>query len=185
MSRNFRAARKTVAYDMLLAQRHQYHLKRDREVTSKKFVIPEPSFTVVQRKDEDAQVYAAVNTTLAPLKKAQRDLFTWQLSVILELQTEDDEGLTLPDEAKEIEPFCQQLDTDLRSDGNAIPLARITWRKTRELLFRVYNPVVADELIKKVIESENNPRPFSYSIEPDENWKLTDIYLKQFSEPKH
>lgn len=151
-------------------------------MTHNKFVLPEPSFTLVQREDEGAQVYAAVNTTLATLEQDQRNLFSWQLSLILELTTEDDKGLTLPEESKEIEPFCLQLESDLRKGGNAIPLARITWRKTRELLFRVYNPVQADELIKSIIEAESNPRPFSYSIDPDEHWKLTDIYLKQFSE---
>ena len=151
-------------------------------MSNTKFVIPEPSFTVIQREDEGAQVYAAVNTSLASLGDEQRQLFSWQLSLILDLETEDDDGLTLPQEAKEIEPFCQQLDTDLRTGGNAMPLARITWRKTRELLFRVYNPVQADELIKSIIEGESNPRPFSYSIDPDQSWKLTHIYLKQFAE---
>lgn len=153
-------------------------------MTHTKFVVPEASYTVIQREDEGAAVYAAVNTTLATLESEQRQLFSWQLSLILELQTEDNKGLTLPEEAKEIEPFCQQLEADLRKDGNAIPLARITWRKTRELLFRVYNPVKADELIKSIIDAESNPRPFSYAIDPDEEWKLTDIYLKQFSESK-
>ncbi|MFD2230921.1 DUF695 domain-containing protein [Alkalimarinus sediminis] len=153
-------------------------------MTNTKFVIPEATYTVIQREDEGAPVYAAVNTSLTSLNKEQRELFSWQLSLILELQTEDDKGLTLPEEAKEIDPFCQQLEADLRKGGNAIPLARITWRKTRELLFRVYNPVQADELIKSIIEAETNPRPFSYGIDPDEEWKLTNIYLKQFSESK-
>jgi len=149
-------------------------------VTSSKFVVPTPSFTVIQREDEGAQVYAAVNTSLAGLEVEQRKLFAWQLSLILDLETEDEQGLTLEHEAKVIEPFCQQVDSDLRLGGNAVPLARITWKKTRELLFRVYNPAVADELIKKLIDSESNPRPFSYTIDPDNSWKLADDYLKQF-----
>lgn len=149
-------------------------------MSTTKFVVPEPSYTVIQREDEGAKVYAAVNTTLASFTQEQRGLFSWQLSLILELNTEDDEGLTLPEEAKEIDPFCQQLEIDLRKGGNAVPLARITWRKTRELLFRVYNPVQADELIQSIIEAESNPRPFSYAIDPDDSWKMSNIYLKQF-----
>jgi len=151
-------------------------------VSNSKFVAPTPSYTVIQRKDEGAQVYAAVNTSLSNLDVTQRQLFSWQLSLILELETEDDNGLTLDHEAKAIEPFCQQLDKDLQTNGNALPLARITWRKTRELLFRVYNPAEADEHIKALIETETNPRPFSYSINPDEEWKLADDYLKQFAD---
>lgn len=147
-----------------------------------KFVVPTPSFTVIQREDEGAQVYAAVNTTLATLTLEQRALFGWQLSLILDLETEDEQGLTLEHEAKTIEPFCQQVDSDLRIEGNAVPLARITWKKTRELLFRVYNPAIADEQIKKLIDSESNPRPFSYTIDPDNTWKMADDYLKQFEE---
>lgn len=144
--------------------------------------MPEPSYTVIQREDEGAQVYAAVNTSLAILNKEQRQLFGWQLSLILDLETEDEDGLTLDHEAVAIEPFCKQVESDLLSGGNAMPLARITWRKTRELLFRVYNPAEADEHIKRLIESESNPRPFSYTIDPDNNWKMADDYLNQFIE---
>jgi hypothetical protein len=136
----------------------------------------------MQREDEGAQVYAAVNTTLAGLETEQKQLFSWQLSLILDLESEDEQGLTLDDEAKAIEPFCQHVDSELRLNGNAIPLARITWKKTRELLFRVYNPAIADEQIQKLIESESNPRPFSYTIDPDEPWKMADDYLTQFEE---
>ena len=147
---------------------------------SSKFVIPEPNYEVSHREDMGAKVYAAVNTTLAAFGEEPRKLYGWQLSLILELNTEDDEGLTLPEESKEIEPFCQQLDMDLRAGGNAIPLARITWRKTRELLFRVYNPAQADELVQRIIEADSAPRPFSYAIDPDESWKMSEIYLKGF-----
>ena len=112
----------------------------------------------------------------------QKELFGWQLSLILDLDTEDEQGLTLEHEAKAIEPFCLQVDSDLRLNGNAVPLARITWKKTRELLFRVYNPAIADEQIKQLIDSESNPRPFSYTIDPDNTWKMADDYLKQFEE---
>ena len=147
---------------------------------SSKFVIPEPSYQVIHREDEGARVYAAVNTTLASFEEEARKLYAWQLSLILELETEDEEGLTLPEEAKEIEPFCQQLDIDLRAGGNAVPLARITWRKTRELLFRVYNPVQADELMQRIIAADTTPRPFSYTIDPDESWRMSAVYLKNF-----
>ncbi|ROS01396.1 uncharacterized protein DUF695 [Sinobacterium caligoides] len=150
-------------------------------MSNTKFVVPESSYTVVQREDEGAKVYAAVNTSLASIDKAERQLFGWQLSIILDLQTEDAQGMTLDSESKEIEPFCQQLETDLRAGGNAMPLARITWRKTRELLFRVYNPAMADKLIQQLIEAEENPRPFSYTIDPDMEWEMAEDYLKQFS----
>ena len=151
-------------------------------MTSTKFIMPEPSYTVIQREDEGAQVYAAVNTSLAALNQEQRKLFSWQLSLILDLETEDEKGLTLDHEAKAIEPFCKQVESDLLTNGNAMPLARITWRKTRELLFRVYNPAEADAHIKKIIESEANPRPFSYTIDPDNDWKMADDYLERFVE---
>ncbi len=145
-----------------------------------KFLIPEACFTVVQREDEGATVYAAVNTSLAQLTPQQQQLFGWQFSLIMDLETEDEKGMTSEAEASAIEPFCQQLAADLQRNGNAMPLARITWRKTRELLFRVYNPVVADELMQKLIAQETNPRPFSYTIDPDEKWQMASDYLDQF-----
>ena len=145
-----------------------------------KFLIPEACFTVVQREDEGAPVYAAVNTSLAQLTAQQQQLFGWQFSLIMDLETEDEKGMTSEAEASAIEPFCQQLAADLQLNGNAMPLARITWRKTRELLFRVYNPVVADELMQQLIAKETNPRPFSYTIDPDEKWQMASDYLDQF-----
>jgi hypothetical protein len=149
-------------------------------VSSSKFTLPEPSFTLVHREDEGASVYAAVNTSLVSLDTSARQLYSWQLSLILELQTEDAQGMTLSHEAKAIEPFCLQLESDLLASGNALPLARITWRKTRELLFRVYNPAIANDLIEGIIAAESNPRPFSYAIDPDEEWIMAKVYLHQF-----
>jgi len=150
-------------------------------VSSAKFVIPEASYTLIQREDEGSPVYAAVNTSLASINPDARQLFTWQLSLIMDLETEDDKGLTLPEEEKQIAGFCEQVESNLLDKGNAIPLARITWNKTRELLFRVFNPAEADKHIKKLIESENNPRPFTYTIDPDDKWTLVDNYLSQFN----
>jgi len=149
-------------------------------VNKSKLVIPQPSYTVIQREDEGSPVYAAVNSSLTTLTTETKKLFSWQLSLILDLGTEDDKGLPQVEEEKLIEPFCQQLEVDLLAGGNAIPLARITWKKTRELLFRVYNPAAADALIQKKIDAENNPRPFTYTIDPDEEWKMADDYLERF-----
>ncbi len=149
-------------------------------MSSSKLILPEPSFVLIQREDEGAPVYAAVNKSLASFDATARQLFSWQLSLILELQTEDASGMTLSHEAKAIEPFCLQLESDLLSAGNAVPLARITWRKTRELLFRVYNPVIANDLIESIIAAESNPRPFSYAIDPDDTWTMAKVYLHQF-----
>lgn len=149
-------------------------------MSSSKFLLPEPSFVLIQREDEGATVYAAVNKSLASFDTTARQLYSWQLSFILELQTEDAQGMTLAHEAKAIEPFCLQLESDLLASGNAVPLARITWRKTRELLFRVYNPVIANDLIESIITAESNPRPFSYAIDPDDAWTMAKVYLHQF-----
>ena len=147
---------------------------------SSKFIAPEPNYTLIQREDEGAPVYAAVNTSLTNMDAEPRKLFSWQLSLIMDLETEDDKGLTLPEEEKQIAEFCQHLETKLLANGNALPLARITWKKTRELLFRVYNPKQSDKQIKSIIDAENNPRPFTYSIDPDDKWELADNYLSQF-----
>jgi len=147
---------------------------------STKFIAPEPNYTLIQREDEGAPVYAAVNTSLSKIGAEPRQLFSWQLSIIMDLETEDDKGLTLAKEESEIAEFCRQLESELLTNGNALPLARITWKKTRELLFRVYNPAQSDKQIKSIIDTENNPRPFTYSIDPDDKWELADNYLSQF-----
>ncbi|CAH0990970.1 hypothetical protein SIN8267_01071 [Sinobacterium norvegicum] len=146
-----------------------------------KFVVAEPIFTVVQREDENSPVYAAINTVLADFNEEQQQYFGWQLSLIMDLNTETETGLPDAAEAKEIEPFCTELDRLISADGNAVPLARISWKKTYELLFRVYNPVEADKVLQTLIEAEENPRPFTYTIDPDEQWEMAADYTKGFN----
>jgi hypothetical protein len=47
-------------------------------------------------------------------------------------------------------------------------------------LFRVYNPVDADQVLQQLIEAEQNPRPFTYTIDPDEKWQMASDYTKSF-----
>jgi hypothetical protein len=149
-------------------------------VSVSKLVVAEPAFTVVQRQDEDSPVYAAVNTVLADFNSEQQQYFGWQLSLIMDLNTETESGLPEAEEAKEIEPFCLALDGLICANGNAVALARISWKKTYELLFRVYNPVDADQVLQQLIEAEQNPRPFTYTIDPDEKWQMASDYTKSF-----
>ena len=84
-----------------------------------------------------------------------------------------------------IEPYGDLLDADFKGDNlekpNALFLARITWNKTRELIYRVFDPEPANQYLASVIETKahprTHPRNFDYRIDHDPEWKLAKWHL--------
>ena len=60
-------------------------------------------------------------------------------------------------------------------------MGRITWNKTRELIWRVFEPELTNDFLSKIIEEENYPLQFDFKIEDDTEWKLADWHLKSVS----
>ena len=81
-----------------------------------------------------------------------------------------------------LDKFGQTLDDNIKGQDkekpNAIFLARITWNKTRELIWRVYDPDLIHKYLRQIITDDSSPRPFDYRIDPDKDWKLTEWHLK-------
>jgi hypothetical protein len=86
------------------------------------------------------------------------------------------------DELKTLDPFVKRIDDNVRKSTNALYLANVTKRGTRQLIYRVYDPVVADEFFQAMIAAEDHTRPFDYRIEQDSMWKQAEFFLKPFKE---
>ena len=59
----------------------------------------------------------------------------------------------------------------------ALFLARITWNKTRELIYRVYEPEPCHQYLTRMINKKTSPRAFDYRIDNDPEWKLAEWHL--------
>ena len=66
--------------------------------------------------------------------------------------------------------FEEKLDSVIKKDGNALFLASITHNGSRELLWRVYQPEAPNDFLHKLIENEDHPRPFEFTLEQDIAW---------------
>jgi len=77
--------------------------------------------------------------------------------------------------------FGDSLDAIFKGDDpdkpNALFLARITWNKTRELIYRVYEPEPCHQYLTRMINEKTSPRAFDYRIDNDPEGKLAEWHL--------
>ncbi len=104
-------------------------------------------------------------------------MFAWHLSIVVECQDLAENGMPTGDESEILNQIGDEFDEKLKADGNALFLARITWNGTRQFLYRIYDPEVANQYLSDIIESESNLRPFEYRMQGDEAWELTKYFL--------
>ena len=83
------------------------------------------------------------------------------------------------EERQIVEPFCDKLDEDIKSGGNALFFVRETWNKTRRLVWRVYDPEIAHAHLQHIIDNQKHPSPFDWHMEQDLEWKQAKWYFEQ------
>ena len=143
-------------------------------------VIPDEVFAVREWQDEGLPAICVVNQGLANFEP--KVVFAWHLSIILKCQELRENGMPSPEEKRIIDQFGDKLAGQLKADGNALFLARITWNATRQLLYRVYDPEVANEFLTDLISSESYIRDFDFRMEQDEAWELAAWYLTHWQD---
>jgi len=78
-----------------------------------------------------------------------------------------------------VEPFCDKLDEEIKAGGNALFLVRETWNKTRRLVWRVYDPEIANQHLQFILDHKQYPRQLDYHMEQDVEWVQAKWYLDQ------
>lgn len=106
-------------------------------------------------------------------------VFGWHLSVIIDFTDIIEFGIPSAEERQIVEPFCDKLDEDIKSGGNALFFVRETWNKTRRLVWRVYDPEIAHAHLQHIIDIQKHPRPFDWHMEQDLEWKQAKWYFEQ------
>ncbi len=146
-----------------------------------KVTIPENSFSVVTFNQDDMPGVADVNIALRDFEP--KVVFSWHLSLIIDCEDSDENGMPTKKEQDLIESFAERLDSLLKRTGsekqNALFLARITWNNTCEFIWRVYEPALTNNILHEVIAEDNFPRPFDYKMESDPTWQRTKWHLRK------
>lgn len=144
-------------------------------------IIPEESFSTLEFTQENLPGIAVVNSALRGFEP--KVVFGWHLSLIIDFEESDEKGMPSPAEQKLIEPFEKSLDALIKgadSDRpNALFLARITWNNTRELVWRVFDPALTNNLLQELISKDEFPRPLDYKMENDPKWELAKWHLEK------
>ena len=141
-------------------------------------VIPKEVFAILEWQDEGLPAICVVNQSLANFEL--KVVFGWHLSIVLNCQQIAEQGMPTRDEKQVLDRFGALLDRHLKADGNALLLARITWNATRQLLYRVYDPEIANQYLVGIIDAESQLREFDFQMIHDEKWEQAKFYLKNW-----
>src|SRR5690606_8079643 len=127
-------------------------------------------YSVLNFRQEDLPGVAVVNSALRDFEP--KEVFAWHLSIMLDLEDLVDNGMPSENEVDVIDNYGDFLDDMIKGKNkekpNALFLARITWNGTRELIWRVYDPEIADKFLKDLIAEGNQVREFDYRMDNDE-----------------
>lgn len=147
-----------------------------------KVIIPDEHYSILNFRQEELPGIAVVNSALREFEP--KEVFSWHLSIMVDLKELIENGMPSRTEVEIVDNFGDFLDSKIKGDDkekpNALFLARITWNATRELIWRVYDPEVADTFLKDLIKNGNPIREFDYRMENDSEWKLTEWHLKKW-----
>jgi len=151
-------------------------------VTDYKVIIPDEYYQLLKFKQDDLPGIAVVNSALKEFEP--KIVFNWHLSIMFELEGLIKNGMPSRKERSIIDAYGDMLDDNIKGPDKARPnalfLARITWNKTRELIWRVYNPEIVNDYLQQIISDKSYPRKFDYRIDPDNEWKLTQWHLSDW-----
>ncbi len=148
-------------------------------MTDFKVIIPDEFYSLLNFKQDDLPGVAVVNTALKEFEP--KILFAWHLSIMIDLEDLIDNGMPSKSEVEVIDNYGDYLDNEIKGKNkekpNALFLARITCNKTRELIWRVYDPEISNNFLQEIIAANSSPRQFDYRIDPDDNWELAKWHL--------
>lgn len=132
--------------------------------------VPPPHYTLIKTSRGDDPAIIVVNSALRGFD--QRSRFPWHLSVLIDCEHVAQNGMPSGTESEALYRIEDEISGLLLEQQNAVFLARITCRGRRELLFRVDDPELADQLLRKLLSAPTPLRAWEYRMDHDEAWDL-------------
>ncbi len=142
-----------------------------------RIVLPEEQFTVMEWTQEGLPCVAALNSALTDFEPKR--VFGWHLSLIVDFEELADNGMPSHQEREVVDPFCDQLNDEIKAGGNALFVIRENWNKTRRMVWRVYDPEIAHQHLQYILEHHKYPRQFDYHMQEDFEWEQISWYFSQ------
>lgn len=143
-------------------------------------ILPEEKYQIIEFVQEGMPGVALVNSALKEFEP--KLVFAWHCSIVISYNDVIENGMPSLREREIVDEFEVSLADRIKGvdkkKPNALFLARITWNKTRELIWRIYNPDITNQLLQKVISNKELGRSYDYRIDPDEDWTLAEWHLQ-------
>ena len=146
-----------------------------------KVLIPDETYQILNFVQDKLPGVVVVNTGLRNFEP--KIVFGWHLSIIIDLEDLIENGMPSKKERDLIYEYGELLNRNIKGDKvkpNGLFLARITWNKTRQLIWRINDPEIANNFLQQIITENSSPRPFDYKMEQDIEWKFTEWYLTEY-----
>ncbi len=149
-------------------------------MTDYRVIIPKDNYRLIEFRQKELPGVAVINEALCDFEP--KVVFAWHLSLMIHFEDLIENGMPSMAERDIVDPFGDSLDAVFKGDDeekpNALFLARITWNRTRELIYRVYEPKPPHDYLSRLIAEKNHPRAFDYRIDNDPQWALARWHLK-------
>ncbi len=130
--------------------------------------LPSDDYSIIEFSQDEKPGMMTVNSALKDFDS--KHPFAWHLSVLVLLGETIKDNMPSQVEQQAMVDFEKKLDKVIRQDGNALYLATITQDGHCEMIWRVYNPEIANDYLHELIESEDHSRPFEFTLEQDITW---------------
>lgn len=152
--------------------------KNDGNKQQTKVVIPTESFSVIEYEIDGKPAIGTVNTALKDF--SHKDVYSWYLSIIIDFDKYQENGMPTSEEYKVVLLFADLLDDKLRNDDDA-PNALFVAREIRNgfchLIYYVKDPDTAYAFLKKMIEEKSYMRKLEFIMEQDSDWEQAEWFL--------
>lgn len=135
--------------------------------------IPEPHYSLIDTERDGMPAVVVINDALEGFE--HRDIFPWHLTITIEAIRLAKNGMPTKAEATLLDDLGDKLEESLAASTtehgatNILFLARVTCGGKRELVYRVHNPEIADNELKRQI-ARRVEREWSYEMCSDEEW---------------
>jgi hypothetical protein len=110
------------------------------------------------------------------LDPATRGSHVWHLSVIMDCKDLAEQGMPTKAEYLVLDQLGDRIEAMVRDTGHGAFLARITWNRTRQLLFRVSEPDLVADALGSEIARDRSERSWDFKMWKDPEWKDAEWY---------
>ena len=148
------------------------------------FKAPEPRLTLFDATRDDLPEVVLVNEALLSFRHTE--VFPWHLALEIDYIETADNEMPTPEESERLNEIGDQIETIVLGGRNefgapnALFLARSTWNRIRELVFRVHDPEIAHAALQELLTSEQWKREWEYKMSHDPEWSEAGFWFQLF-----